>query len=107
MLGEAKEPKAFAGLIGLLTDASPRVRLLAAIAVGKLGRSEAIGPLLGMLRANGDQDPYLRHAGVMGLVGSGDMRRLAARGPRSVGRGANGSPPRFADGSGPPKSLSS
>ena len=24
-----------------------------------------------MLRANGDSDPYLRHAGVMGLAGSG------------------------------------
>ena len=47
VLGEANEPKAFAGLISLVTDASPRVRLLAAIAVGKLGRSEAIGPLLG------------------------------------------------------------
>jgi quinoprotein glucose dehydrogenase len=34
-----------------------------------------------MLRANADQDPYLRHAGVMGLVGSGDasaLKRAAA-----------------------------
>jgi quinoprotein glucose dehydrogenase len=88
VLGEAKEPKALAGLIGLLTDASPRVRLLAAIAVGKLGRSEAIGPLLRMLSANGDQDPYLRHAGVMGLVGSGDMPawRRAAHDPSAAVR---------------------
>ena len=51
-----------------------------------------------MLRANGDQDPYLRHAGVMGLAGSGDMRGLAASGPRSVGRGADGSPARLETG---------
>jgi len=71
VLGEAKEPRALDRLIGLLDDASPRVRFFAALALGKLGRSEAIEPLLRMLQANTDLDPYLRHAGVMGLVGSG------------------------------------
>ncbi|MFI5454132.1 MAG: PVC-type heme-binding CxxCH protein [Isosphaerales bacterium] len=72
VLGEAKEPRALDRLIGLLDDASPRVRFFAAIALGKLSRSEAIEPLLRMLRANADLDPCLRHAGVMGLVGSGN-----------------------------------
>jgi quinoprotein glucose dehydrogenase len=71
VLGELKYQGAFDRLIGLLEDPVPRVRFLAAIAVGKLGRAEAIGPLLKMVRANHDEDPYLRHAGVMGLAGSG------------------------------------
>jgi quinoprotein glucose dehydrogenase len=71
VLGEAREVEAFSGLVELLSDKSPRVRFFAAIAVGKLGRPQAAEPLLAMLRANNDSDPYLRHAGVMGLVGSG------------------------------------
>ena len=50
---------------------APRVRFFAAIALGKLGRPQAVEPLLAMLRASGDKDPYLRHAAVMGLAGSG------------------------------------
>ncbi|MGO9920581.1 MAG: PVC-type heme-binding CxxCH protein [Isosphaeraceae bacterium] len=72
IFGEAKEPKAFDSLIGLLADSSPRVRFFAAISLGKLGRPDAVGPLLSMLRGNADGDPYLRHAGVMGLAGSGN-----------------------------------
>ena len=63
--------KRFRGLIKLLADASARVRFFAAIALGKLGRPQAVEPLLALLRANDDKDPYLRHAGVMGLAGSG------------------------------------
>jgi quinoprotein glucose dehydrogenase len=76
VLGEMREAKAREGLLGRLADPSPRVRLYAAMALGKLGRAEATGPLLEMLRANGDKDPYLRHAAVMGLVGSGDVAAL-------------------------------
>ena len=72
VLGEAREPAALPGLIKLLGDPEPRVRFFAAIALGKLGRAEAFQPLLAMLRANDDQDPYLRHAGVMGLTGLKD-----------------------------------
>ena len=72
VLGEANEPKAVDALIGLVADASPRVRFFAAIALGRLGREEAFEPLLRMVRDNDDKDPYLRHAGVMGLVGSGN-----------------------------------
>jgi quinoprotein glucose dehydrogenase len=81
LVGEATEAKALDGLIALLEDSSPRVRFFAAAALGKLGRSEAIGPLLRMIRANNGKDPYLRYAGVMGLVGSGktDAWGLTAR----------------------------
>jgi quinoprotein glucose dehydrogenase len=70
VLGDLKERRALVSLVRLLADPSPRVRSLAAIALGKLGRPEAIMPLLAMLRENNDQDAHLRHAGVMGLVGS-------------------------------------
>jgi quinoprotein glucose dehydrogenase len=69
--GLVKEPKSFEGLIGLLGDPSARVRFFAASSLGKLGRADAGEPLLKLLRANADSDPYLRHAAVMGLVGSG------------------------------------
>jgi quinoprotein glucose dehydrogenase len=71
-LGDAREPKGFDRLIGLLDDASPRVPF-AAMALGKLGRGERSGHCWDAPR-QWRQDPYLRHAGVMGLVGSG-MRR--------------------------------
>jgi quinoprotein glucose dehydrogenase len=75
--GETKEPKSFERLSGLLTDASPRVRYFAAISLGKLGRPDSAGPLLALLRANADKDPYLRHAAVMGLVGSASSETWA------------------------------
>lgn len=56
-------------LARLLGDDSARVRFHAAIALGKFGRRETLAPVLAMLRANGDQDVYLRHAGVMALTG--------------------------------------
>ncbi len=79
VLGEAREPRTFNRLIARLDDASPRVRSFAAIAVGKLGRPEAMGPLLAMLRADGGKDPVLRHAAVMGLVGSASVDRAALK----------------------------
>jgi quinoprotein glucose dehydrogenase len=58
-------------LVRLLTDSSPRVRFQVAMALSKFGRVETIEPVIEMLRANGngDQDLYLRHAGVMALAG--------------------------------------
>jgi quinoprotein glucose dehydrogenase len=70
-VGDAQVAKGLEKLIALLEDTSPRVRFFAATALGKLGRSEATGPLLRMIRGNSDDDPYLRHAGVIGLLGSG------------------------------------
>ena len=77
-LGELGDPAAGEALIARLADESPRVRSFAAIAVGRLGASEAAPALLAMLRENDDEDPYLRHAGVMGLVGLKDPAALRA-----------------------------
>jgi quinoprotein glucose dehydrogenase len=79
VLGDRRFAGAFEGLIRLLKDPSPRVRSFAAIALGRLARKEAAEPIFEMLRGNADQDAWLRHAGVMGLVGSGDVAAIAAR----------------------------
>ena len=70
----------------IANDPSPRVRSLAAIAVGKLGTHEnAVAPLLKLLRENADTDPFLRHAAVMGLAGAAEIPALlrAATDPSS------------------------
>src|SRR6266496_1908834 len=62
----------------LLGDPSPRVRFFAATSLGKLGRRESLPAIFAMLRQNADQDPYLRHAGVMALTWIGDLDALSA-----------------------------
>lgn len=76
--GELKTASSFEGLTRLLKDDSLRVRYFAAVSLGKLGRADAIEPLLAMLAENDDQDPVLRHGGVMGLAGSAGDEQLAA-----------------------------
>jgi quinoprotein glucose dehydrogenase len=65
-------------LVPLLADASPRVRAMAAITVGRLQHSAALPALLAMARENGDRDPVLRHATAMGLAGSQSPEALIA-----------------------------
>jgi quinoprotein glucose dehydrogenase len=63
-------------LTAALKDAESRVRFFAALSLGNLGMTQALPAVLDMLRANGDSDPYLRHAGVMALVGINDRKAL-------------------------------
>ncbi|HEY2411775.1 MAG TPA: PVC-type heme-binding CxxCH protein [Pirellulaceae bacterium] len=70
VLGDCRQTAAWEKLVSQLTDESPRVRLFAAQGLGKFGRKEAIEPLIALLAANDDRDAVLRHAAVMGLVGS-------------------------------------
>ncbi len=72
VLGDQRANDAVQGLINLLSDTAARPRFFAAISLGKLGRKEAFQPLVTMLRQNADEDPFLRHAGVMGLTGIAD-----------------------------------
>jgi quinoprotein glucose dehydrogenase len=76
--GNCRQFGAFEKLVSRLTDESSRVRLFVAQGLGKLGRKEAIEPLIALLAANDDRDPVLRQAAVMGLVGSscGDAANL-------------------------------
>ncbi|MDP6506741.1 MAG: HEAT repeat domain-containing protein, partial [Planctomycetota bacterium] len=56
-------------LIPLLRDNDLSVRVEAGIALGKLKSRDAVQPLLKLLAENADKDVYVRHAGVMGIVG--------------------------------------
>lgn len=64
------------GVALLLSDAHPRVRYFAAMALGKHKVVAAIEPLVGMLRDNDDKDVYLRHAAVVSLSRIGDADAL-------------------------------
>jgi hypothetical protein len=57
----------------------PRVRALAAIAVGRIGDPKALLPAIQseMIEFNGNNDPVLRHAGVMALVGIAKDQEIA------------------------------
>lgn len=61
----------------LLLDPSPRVRMFAAITIGKLKAYGLVPQIWEMIEANADKDPYLRHAGAYAL-------ELLARDPRQV-----------------------
>ena len=50
------------GVAAGLKDPASRVRFFAALAAGKRGDPDAIAPVIAMLKANADADPYLRHA---------------------------------------------
>lgn len=77
-LGELQVPSASDRLSRALTDPDPRVRFFAAISLGRLGAKSALEPVLGMLRQNADRDVFLRHAGMMALLGISDPVGLAA-----------------------------
>lgn len=76
VIGEARYEPALDALIAALADGHDRVRFQAGIALGKLGEARALEPLLAMLAEHGE-DPFLRHAGMMGLKGCGSSERLA------------------------------
>jgi quinoprotein glucose dehydrogenase len=78
VLGDAGYTPASKRLITALRDSSARVRFFAAQSLGKLGDSRAVAPLLEMLADNGDQDLYLRHAGVVALARLNDLESLQA-----------------------------
>lgn len=78
VLGDGRVAGAYDPFIRALQDASNRVRFFAAQGLAKLKRAEATSALLALIRENADRDLYLRHAGVMGLVGSGNLPALVA-----------------------------
>ena len=56
-------------LITALKDENERVRYFAAMALGKLGDVSALEPVYDLLIACADQDPILRHGGIMAIKG--------------------------------------
>ncbi len=77
-LGElsVKTPIRFA--LTLLKDSDPRTQMLAAIALGKLGSKEHVADLMALVEKNNDQDEYLRHGAVQGMVTIGDADAINA-----------------------------
>lgn len=72
ILGNAKDAKSQDTFVKLLKDSSNRVKFFAAYGLGKLGNKSSVAPLIEMIRANNDQDLYLRHSGVIALTWIGD-----------------------------------
>ncbi len=79
VLGEQQHVEAASKLVALLTDTEPRVRFFAAQSLGKLKYKPAVGPLFDLLKANKDEDPFLRHACVAALARIADADAVAAR----------------------------
>lgn len=77
LLGDHKIANSEQLLISLLAHSSNRVRYFAAQSLGKLEYAEAAPALLQAARENADEDPYLSHAIVMGLVGGKNKYALA------------------------------
>ena len=78
VLGDARDASSAGALIAALKDPAPRVKFFAAQSLGKLQHAAATPELIAALRANDDQDEYLRHALVLGLVGSNNVTALTA-----------------------------
>ncbi len=78
VLGDARDASSAVALIAALKDPVPRVKFFAAQSLGKLNHAAAAPELIAALRANDDQDENLRHALVMGLVGSNNVTALTA-----------------------------
>lgn len=56
----------------------PRVQAYAAMALGKIRNRDAESDLVTLLQKDDGKDPFLRHAGVMALVGCGTEASLSA-----------------------------
>ncbi len=69
VIGDSKLASAEKELIKALQDSNSRVRFQAANALGKVGTVKSVGPLVEMIRENADRDLYLRHGGIMGILG--------------------------------------
>jgi quinoprotein glucose dehydrogenase len=78
IIGDAGDTSSAEALIAALTDSAPRVKFFAAQSLGKLNHAAAAPALIAALRANNDQDEYLRHALVLGLVGGHNVTALTA-----------------------------
>lgn len=78
VLGDAKIAEAGPLLIPLLADKNPRVKFFGAQALGRIKEKQAVTPLLDMIKANKDEDVYLRHAAVLALSRIGEVEPIVA-----------------------------
>ena len=82
-LGDIKYKPAGPNLIPLLADPQSRPRFFAAEALGRIRHEPAVSPIIAMLKANNDEDAYLRHAGALALarIGKADPLLTLADSP--------------------------
>lgn len=76
LLGDHRDARAWDNLVKLTADPSLRVRYFAVMGLGKLGKKQAIDPVVKVLAENADKDVYLRHAGMMALVWINDPQAI-------------------------------
>ena len=77
-LGELRVDQAVPGIREALQDADAGVQAAAGIAIGKFPSADVRQNLIALLVENNDQDAVLRHAGVLGLVGTCSIADLLA-----------------------------
>ncbi|MGA0560160.1 DUF7133 domain-containing protein [Larkinella sp. VNQ87] len=78
VFGDAATPEAGPALVPLLTSQNPRVRFFSAQALGRIKYQPAVEPLLNLIKANNDEDVYLRHAAVLALSRIGQVEPIVA-----------------------------
>ncbi len=78
LLGEARHAPSAPLLLPLLAEPQPRVQMMAALALSRMGDPAAVGPLFTLVQSNDDRDPVLRHAAVMGLAACAKAGELVA-----------------------------
>ena len=78
MLADASFQSALPALTELLKNESAIVKSASCLAIGLLGSDSAIDGIVKVLAENDNQDPILRHAGIMGLAGVKDYSKIVA-----------------------------
>lgn len=77
-LGDVRYKQAGAALIPVLEDEYARARFFAAEALGRIRHEAAVEPIINLLRANNDEDAYIRHAGSLALARIGKAEPIIA-----------------------------
>ncbi|NIJ51590.1 PVC-type heme-binding CxxCH protein [Dyadobacter arcticus] len=78
VLGDERIAEAGPMLIPMLSSKNPRVEFFAAQALGRIAYKDAVAPLINMIKANNDEDVYLRHAAVLALTRIGVAEPIVA-----------------------------
>ncbi|KAA0991332.1 DUF7133 domain-containing protein [Dyadobacter aurulentus] len=78
VLGDARIAEAGPMLIPMLSSKKPRAKFFAAQALGRIKYKDAVTPILNMIKANNDEDLYIRHAGVLALSRIGEAEPILA-----------------------------
>lgn len=79
-IGSLKTVLGYDALVAMLKDENPRARFFAALGLGKIGKRDAIGPVIEFLRANNGEDRMLQHAGIMALTWIEDLDAIVRAG---------------------------